>query len=112
MPLIMRNLLGQYMEDIKKIYGLHLQKIILYGSYARGDFTEESDVDLMILVDMSEEEIAGKGHALSDITFNYSFDYNVQIMPIVKNIDHFNYWLGAYPFYHNIKKEGIELYAA
>lgn len=31
-------------------------------------------------------------------------------MPIVKNLNHFNKWLRAYPFYYNIKKEGVELY--
>ena len=112
MPQVMRSLLEQYVEEIKRIYGTHLQKIILYGSYARGDYKQDSDIDIMILVDLSEEEIAGKRHDLSDITFDYNFDNDIQIMPIVKNIEHFNYWLGAYPFYNNVKNEGVELYAA
>lgn len=29
--------------------------VILYGSYARGDYTSDSDVDIMILVNLSEE---------------------------------------------------------
>ena len=36
MPQKMRDLLEQYVDEIKKIYGSDLQKIILYGSYARG----------------------------------------------------------------------------
>ena len=52
MPQVTQNLLEQYVEEIKKIYGTHLQKIILYGSYARGDYTQESDIDIMILVDL------------------------------------------------------------
>lgn len=108
----MHGLLNQYVSEMKSIYGLHLQKIILYGSYARGDFTQESDIDIMILVNMSEEEIAEKRHELSDITFDYNFDNDIQIMPIVKNVEHFNRWLGAYPFYNNVQNEGVELYAA
>mgnify|MGYP000540469947 CR=1 FL=1 len=38
MPNAMYNLIGQYIEEIKKIYGSHVRQIILYGSYARGDF--------------------------------------------------------------------------
>ena len=33
-------------------------------------------------------------------------------MPIVKNINHFQYWVETYPFYSNVKKEGVSLYAA
>ena len=31
--------------------------ILLYGSYARGDFRPDSDIDIMILVDLSDDEI-------------------------------------------------------
>lgn len=112
MPQLVNNLLEQYVEEIKRIYGINLQKVILYGSYARGDYTQDSDIDIMILVNMSDEEISGKRHELSDTTFDYNFDYNIQIMPIVKNMEHFNRWLGAYPFYNNVQNEGVELYAA
>ena len=106
------EILKKYVEDVDKIYGEMLKCIILYGSYARGDFGTDSDIDIMILVDLSDEEIRRKGHMLSDLTFDYNFDNNLAIMPIVKNLDHFNKWLGAYPFYNNIKNEGVELYAA
>lgn len=108
----LNDLLKQYVEDVHTIYGQRLRAVILYGSYARGDFKPESDIDIMILVDLTDEEIKEKGHALSDMTFDYNFDNNLEIMPIVKNQEHFNKWLRAYPFYNNVKKEGIELYAA
>ena len=38
MPTVTNNLLGQYVEEVKKIYGERLKSVILYGSYARGDF--------------------------------------------------------------------------
>lgn len=112
MTLTMQNLLNLYVKDIKKIYGSSLKYVILYGSYARGDFDADSDIDIMILVNMSDEEISRKGPELSDITFDYNYNHDVEIMPIVKNVDHFNKWLRAYPFYNNVKTEGKELYAA
>lgn len=33
-----------------QLYGKRLNKIILYGSYARGDYTDESDIDIMIVL--------------------------------------------------------------
>lgn len=89
-----------------------LKTIILYGSYARGDFHDDSDIDIMILVKLDDLQIKEKQNALSDLTFDYNFDNNIEIMPIVKNLDHFNKWLRAYPFYNNVRKEGVELYAA
>ena len=108
----MKTLISDYVSAVRKIYGTHLKQVILYGSYARGDFTKDSDIDIMILVDLSDDEIRSRGHMLSDLTFDYNFDNNLEIMPIVKNLDHFNKWLRAYPFYNNVKKEGVELYAA
>lgn len=106
------SLLEIYVENVRKLYGNHLRKVILYGSYARGDNGPDPDIDLMILVDLLDTEIQQKGHRLSDITFDYNFEYDLGIMPIVKNQDHFTKWLRAYPFYHNIHKEGVEIYAA
>lgn len=50
MLMTIQTLLTDYLAEIQKIYGLHLKSVILYGSYARGDYTPESDVDIMILV--------------------------------------------------------------
>lgn len=108
----MKNLLLQYVEKVYEIYKSELKAVILYGSYARGDYTESSDIDIMILVDASDEMIKKNGPALSDITFDFNLDHDLLIMPIVKNTDHFQYWLPADPFYKNIKNEGVELYVA
>lgn len=50
----MQSLIEQYIAEIKKIYGTHLRKVILFGSYARGDFRPDSDIDIMILLDISD----------------------------------------------------------
>lgn len=111
MPQSIHDILKKYVEDVKRLYGNQLKTVILYGSYARGDFRADSDIDIMILVGMNEQEIKKEERRLSKVTFEYDFDYDLNIMPIVKNIDHFNKWLRAYPFYYNVKKEGVELYA-
>lgn len=43
MPKIMQDLIEQYVEAVKKIYGSHVRQIILYGSYARGGFRPDSE---------------------------------------------------------------------
>ena len=46
MPTMVNNLLGQYVEEVRKIYGERLKSVILYGSYARCDFRPDSDIDI------------------------------------------------------------------
>ena len=112
MSVIMQNLIEQYIEAVKKIYGSHVRQIILYGSYARGDYHSDSDVDIMILVDMSNLELKAYGQQLSYMTYDFNLDYNLDIKPIAKSEAHFKKWLINYPFYSNIHKEGIVLYSA
>ena len=108
----LNEILKKYVKDVLKVYGSQLKTVILYGSYARGDNDSDSDIDIMILVDLTDKEIEEKGRLLSDMTFEYNFENDLSIMPIVKDLNHFNKWLRSYPFYYNIKKEGVELYAA
>ena len=108
----MARLLDQYTEEIKKIYGSHLRQVILYGSYARGDFRPDSDVDIMILLDMDDLAIKDYFDALSDMTYDFNMDNDVDIMPYAKSEAHFRKWVVNYPFYANINKEGIVLYDA
>lgn len=51
MPQKLENLLKVYREELEKVTDRKIQKVILYGSYARGDFRPDSDVDVMILAE-------------------------------------------------------------
>lgn len=112
MPQAMQSLMEQYILKIKKIYGPHLKKVILYGSYARGDFSPDSDVDIMILLDMSDFDLKAYSQELSYMTYDFNLDHDLDIKPIAKNQVHFEKWIENYPFYSNIHKEGVILYGA
>ena len=112
MAIEMQNLITEYVTAVKKIYGNHLKQVILYGSYARGDYTKDSDVDIMLLVDLDESELEIFSDALSELGFDYNVEYDIWMMPIVKNKKTFLHWSDIYPFYKNVKTEGISLYEA
>ena len=54
-----------------------------------GDFNKDSDIDIMILTDFSDEEIIEYRDKISDIAFDIEFDneFNVILSPLIKNID-------------------------
>lgn len=112
MPQTMQQLIQLYVSNIHDIYGSHLRQIILYGSYARGDFRPDSDIDIMILLDLSDIDIKKYRHQLSDMTFDFNMDYDVDIKPIAKNEEHYRKWIDNYPFYSNVNREGVRLYVA
>lgn len=112
MPQTMQNLIERYVIEIQKIYGVHLKKIIMYGSYARGDFRPDSDMDIMILLDMSDLELKQYSRQLSYMTYDFNLDNDLDIKPIAKSEAHFKKWVTNYPFYANIDKEGVVLYGA
>lgn len=107
-----KQLLDGYVVELQNIYGTHLQSVILYGSYARGDYTKESDVDIMILLNLTDEEIKEYRHQLSEHTYDYYMTYNLDIKPIAKSKEHFMKWVDNYPFYSNINREGVIIFEA
>ena len=105
-----RTVIQKFVVEIEKIFLASLRKIILYGSYARGDYNSNSDIDIMILTSLLDTEIKKIENEVYDIAFEFEMKNEVIISVNIKNEEHFNYWLGALPYYDNVKKEGIILW--
>jgi len=111
MPNNISKIVNDFINTVKDILGEHLKQIILYGSYARGDYKKNSDIDIMILTDLSDKEMYSYFVKISDMAYDIEAknDFDIQLSPLLKNIDRFNYWLEALPFYINVQKEGVVL---
>lgn len=103
------EILMEFTKEVKNILGESLKKVILYGSYARGDYHKNSDMDIMILVSLDDAEISQVENQIYNLAFDFQMEYFVDISVIIKNETHFNFWLGAVPFYDNVKREGVIL---
>mgnify|MGYP003265990139 FL=1 len=98
---------SKFSLQLRKLLGSSLSKVILYGSYARGDNHDFSDVDLMILVKMSDSEIKRIENDVYDIAFEIEIETGIDISPIIKNEAQYEYWVDTLPFYRNVRDEGV-----
>jgi predicted nucleotidyltransferase len=83
-------------------------EIILYGSKARGDSEELSDIDLLILIDKKvDRKLKEK---IVDIRYDIELKYDVVFGLVIENK---NFWdsslANAMPFHKNVEREGILL---
>ncbi len=83
-------------------------EIILYGSYARGDNTNHSDIDLLILLD--RDTISGEVERnVTYPLFDIEFETGKIISPFVASKKEWDSRHRVTPFYENVRKEGIIL---
>ena len=101
--------LEKLIKGVQEIFGNKAKKVILYGSYARGDFNKHSDVDVMILTDVPEEKIFEYKDKIWDYAYDIDLEYDVLFSVLVKNIKTYNEWLDYSLFYMNVQKEGVVL---
>jgi predicted nucleotidyltransferase len=91
--------LNEFVKTLKERYKGRIKKIILFGSYARGDYTEESDIDILIIGDVSQREV-------SFLSAEILLKYGEVISAIVKSEEEFEKYRN-FSFYKNVLKEGI-----
>ena len=105
------SVLKTFIVGVQEMLREHLKKIILYGSYARGDYNESSDIDIMILTDINGKELENKEFEMWNLAYDLEYDYHfkIHLSPILINMDTFNSWLDVKPFYMNVQKEGVVL---
>ena len=103
------NALKDLSKEAKDVYGNKLKEIILFGSCARGDYESDSDVDIMILLDVQAESVPQEMSRISPVIHNldHKYEYELLFAPIVQSYDMFNYWLDVTPFYQAVRNEGV-----
>lgn len=87
-----------------------IYKIILYGSYARGDFTLDSDVDVIIILNCDKDEVKAYRKQFSKLSSRIGLENDIEVSLLLR--DRVSYEAGqkVLPFYRNIAGEGVVLY--
>lgn len=104
------SVLAELEKQLRIIYGDKLKKIVLYGSYARNDQDPDSDMDIMVLLDMSDQEIKKRHDQVLDLVVELTTRYGIVVSIIENNHDYFYEWLEVLPFFKNVYNEGVEIY--
>ena len=107
----MENKDRQIVEDLKKLLPpevkQHVRKLIVFGSRATGRATEESDLDIVVLVDVKTPDIE---NILDDAAYHVMWDRDFKPIISLKVIAE-SQFKGAldkgYSFYRNVEKEGV-----
>lgn len=101
---------NELVEGLIDLFNDKLVSIILYGSVARGTNTDESDVDIaIILKDAKSQSVQDK---LVDFTLNLDLKYDKVFSVIDIDYEEFLKWENVLPFYKNVKKDGVVLWKA
>ena len=106
----LKKLFEELQKELKLLLKDKLNKIILYGSYANKTFDEESDVDIMVLTQITDDEIKKIRDDVTNIVVELSLKYDVMVSVVLKPSKQFSKYSSIIPFYKNILENGITLY--
>lgn len=107
-----RDLIRVVNECVLRTYGSAVKDIILYGSFARGDQSSDSDVDIMILMDPKRIPSRLIQDQLMARVTEISIEHGVLFSILETAVDDFQSRKAYVPFYRNVADEGILTYAS
>ena len=94
-------------EKIEIIFPHANMKAILFGSYARRNADDESDIDVMALVDMDKNELAAYRRRISNFSCELDMKYDVVLSVKLQDKATFDRWSAVLPFFQNVKRDGV-----
>ena len=103
------RLFQQLIPEIVEIYGDLLVSVILYGSVARGTQTDESDIDIAVMLRSKESD--DMKDRMTDVIVDLELEHNKVLSVLRIDYEKFKIWEDAMPFYKNMKEDGVVLWS-
>lgn len=102
------NALSEYLTILRKKYTHRIVDVLLFGSVARGDYDDESDIDILVIVQDGESKFRDE---VSMASYEPMLKNDVVISSLVMDEMIYN-WHRKYkdPLYNVIKREGVNLW--
>lgn len=106
LPVGVRQALDELKAALQRLYGDRLRGAYLYGSHARGEGCNDSDVDVLVVLDGEVNpyrEIDRTNEVLSEICLQYGLQ--IAAMPVSEQyLAH-----SVLPLYVNLRREAVPL---
>ena len=102
-----KKAINELIENLKEANGDNLVKVILYGSKARGNSTQDSDIDIMVVL-KDNIDVMKERFKVYDIVWSVCYVYDLLISVIIKNKSDYDKFDTS--LLKNIRDEGIELW--
>jgi len=114
MQLNIKSMFINIKKAVIDLFQNKLHSVILYGSFARGDFDEESDVDILVVVNATQEELEKYEPEIAKIASRLSMQTdNCRTISItLQDYETYHMYKNHLPYFKNIEKEGAVIYAA
>src|SRR5262245_15634562 len=77
--------LAAFINHLHQAYGANLLRVMLFGSKARGDFNDQSDLDVLVVVRMSGDDYWQHWRRIVDMAWEVELAYSLVISSIIKN---------------------------
>jgi len=98
------DIIEEFRAEIEKLYGERLKNIILYGSWARGEATEGSDIDMVVVLEGYIRPVKEIDSMISVITeINLKHRVLISVYPVSK----IDYRTLKSPLLMNVRREGV-----
>ena len=97
-----QTILKEVREVLKNLYGERLKELILYGSYARGEEREDSDIDLAVIL-KGDVNVYKEINRIIDVIYDINLKYNILIS--VRPISEADYNIPKTSFLINVKEQ-------
>jgi predicted nucleotidyltransferase len=107
----LNDILSKVNNTANLLYEDRLSAVILFGSYARGDFNMDSDIDVMIIVDLDEQLLLSNTDEIANLMVDVTIEYGVTLSIILQSISKFEELKPFSKFYQNVEKEGVKYVA-
>ena len=100
-------ILGEVYTMCNPILNNSIKEAYLYGSYARGDYQHDSDIDILLAVDMDANDISLVRSSISHVTSRLSLSHDITVSVAIEPLNQFVRYANILPYYKNVIKEGI-----
>lgn len=104
-----RVIIERLRESLSAIFPQERFDVILFGSYARDDADDGSDIDVMFLVESSRQAIAKKHWQIGEAAAEVLMDFGVVVSPVVENRAYYHANAHVLPFFKNVQREGVQI---